>query len=552
MKRKLLGLLMCLVLVFSVFAGCNLFERDTRAYLDQVVAKSNKVEITMEELIDGYYQYGQYLVSNYGLDAETSVRYTIDWLINREYVLGYVEGLASEELADDSIEEKDYKYALTNAEYNELVRQVWGYVDDNIESIIEDIEGDSTIFDEEEDTREAADTKVVYQPTTEYVDGKVQKVANADVEHEEKLDKYAYVQNEYKASVDKLAWDKYISNLKKSEKGKKLSTKDTEVFNREIDRMFKILYENKMISKFQETYESYYGFDSDGVLTETMAKEILDQYKLVYNRNYETYNDISSDTFYSDMISTTDRKNVYYYYDTDEFYEVSHILIMFSDDQKNDVKEVESDPYLTPEEKAARINDIKSKANTVAVKRDENGYDTEMTYTITELETYINGIVADLRAQYTDNEVYAQKVAEAFDELKYQFNDDPGVVNNDFDYVVGKNHSGMIESFTEESRRLGVLGEGSVSTSAILGDSGYHIIICNRVVKNVVEDADDMTLELLSKTYTSRTSGKSYLEYIKNDIVESNYSSYESMLISTLKDGAKTVYYTNRYKSLYN
>ncbi len=549
MKKKIIGLILSLVLVLSVFTGCNLFERDTKAYLNQVIAKNGEVEITMEELVNGYYQYGQNLVSQYQLDVKSAINYTIDWLINRELLIPHIEELASAETADTTIEQKDYKYALTNVEYNELVEQVWGYVDSSITTIIDEI--DEEYVAPTEDTTTAGTTKTVFEPTLTVVDGKVKKLANEDIESVEKLDKYAYTQKAYKPLVDKKAWNKYIDNLKKNEEGKKLSTNATDIFKREIDRMFKILYENKLLSKFQATYESYYGFGTDGYMTAGATQEILDYYKLIYNQNYEEYNSISSDQYYTDMISSADRSGVFYHYDPTEFYEVSHILVKFSDEQTAQIKALESNQYLTTEERNAEIARIKSKANTTVVEKDSEGHDTDRTYTVEELETIINDLQQDLRAQYTDDEAYAQAMAEAFDELLYKYNQDDGIMNAEFDYIVGQNHSGMVEPFTDEVRRLATLGEGSVSSSAVMSDYGYHIVLYTRKVTNIVENANDITVQMLNNTFTSRSSGKSMLEYIKSKVATSNYSTYETLLITQLKDNNKTVYYKDRYKSLY-
>ena len=63
-----------------------------------------------------------------------------------------------------------------------------------------------------------------------------------------------FVDNLYNEDYQK-AFDKYLKNLKMSEQGQKLSTDTFSIFMREIDRLYKINYENLMVEKYAQSHK---------------------------------------------------------------------------------------------------------------------------------------------------------------------------------------------------------------------------------------------------------------------------------------------------------
>ena len=67
MKKKIACLFLLMFCVITVLTGCNLFVTNYDLYLNQVVAQTSiqidgnekTFTITKEELINGYYSYGQ-------------------------------------------------------------------------------------------------------------------------------------------------------------------------------------------------------------------------------------------------------------------------------------------------------------------------------------------------------------------------------------------------------------------------------------------------------------------------------------------------------------
>lgn len=560
MKKRIAAVLVCLMMVVSFFAGCNLFERDMNAYLSQTVAKVNGVEVTKEELINSLGTYGSTLINSYGYTQAEAVDYLVDYLMDKKILLKYIKKLVKQEEIDTTLTQNDYKYALTNNEYNEIVESVWGYVDDSLEEIRKTYTSSSSVFPSVTEPTAVA-TKTVFEPTVTVEERDSQIVIvrkeKETTTQEEKLNKYSYVAPVFNANIDSKVWNKYIAQLKTNEEYKKLSTDDASVFNREIDRMFTILYEEKLMEKYQETYDYDYGFDSNGVMNETATQEILNYFTRLYDAEEEAFANTSNAAFYSAMISTSNRGNVFCIPESDEFYEFSHILVQFDvTNQKDKITEAKNDALLSDAEREAKISGLESQESTKTQARTDGvagGDDVSVADIVTELEE----IVANLQAEYSGEE-YVQKLSEEFEKLVFKYSDDTGMFNLDFNYAVGLNNSGMIEEFTAACRDLVTQGEGSIS-APILGTTtdssgvetqGYHIILYTRKVPVIVNNSEDITIERLNELYTSRTSGKTYLEYILSSVRASNYSNHTTLLLSELKGGQDTIKYSKRYKDL--
>ncbi len=546
MKKSLVSIFMFLIFTVSFFAGCNLFEQDLNLYLRKVVAKNGEVTVTLEDFLD-YSSNISSLVSQ-GYTNEAAVEYLLDLLIEKKYLINHAQSLADEELASNK-SQNEYKYALTNKELNDVVKSVWETLDTNLTSIRKEFD-DSEVFTSEEE--ETGTVKNVFEKTvTLEIDGDdyvVRKITK-DVEVENTLlNKYDFSPKTYEANLDKKVWNEFITRLLNNEEGRKLSTKTEEVLNRYIDKIYKNAYESALLSKFQTSFEENYGYDSNGLLTPSVVKEVLDFFEKTYNTGKEMYDIISSEQYYKDMISTSARENVFYNYDQSEFYEVSHILVKIDDDQESKISAIESDPFLDEDEKAAKIADLKSMENTKANIK-VNGVATEDEISVDEIIKEIRDLETAYDTLYTKGtETYAQKIAEAFDELIYKYNEDDGIMNATFDYIVGKNYSGMIDEFTDTARSLFDEHEGSIS-DPVLGQYGYHIILYTRKAPNLVNDVNDITLKILDENFTSRTSGMSYLEYILAEVKQENYSNYETLLISELKGKNGNVYYKKTLKA---
>ena len=556
MKKKIISLMLCMLLAVTLLSGCSLFETDKNAYYTQVVGRIGDVEVTKEELLEVYNANIETFVNSYGYTAEAATKLFIDYLLEEKLLLQKIDKLIQEEI-DNNVAQSDYQYALTNNEYNEAVQKVWDTIDSDLSSIAENYFDIEDIFSEE-DKGEQGTTKTIFEPTVEVVNGVVKRLDAKDEKQAEKLDVKNYKQPVYQETTDKKIWSKFISVLKKNEEGrldengKKLSTNDKDVFNRYLDKLLTKELNNAKIAKFEETYEKNYGFDSNGNLTPATTQEVLDYYSNIYKANQEIYDNIDSDhsKYFNAMTSSTDRSKIFYNAVLGEFYEVTHILIPITEGQKAEVTEIENDPYLTQEEKDIAIANEKSIENTTVTQKID-GYETDVTKSVKQIYDEIMSKWDDLYKEYSSNtQLFASKVAEMFDPYIYMYSTDTGSYNLDFSYVVGKTQSGMVEEFTDACRELFDMGQGYIS-EPVLSEHGYHIILYTRPVENLVNDANDITIEILNENYTSLQSGKTYLEYILSQVRVSNYSEYKTLLLTELKNGEPIEYIKKAIKDLY-
>ena len=169
-----------------------------------------------------------------------------------------------------------------------------------------------------------------------------------------------------------------------------------------------------------------------------------------------------------------------------------------------------------------------------------------------------------------------QTRAERFDDLIYIFNDDPGIMNSEFDYVVNLDTSvkdQMVKSFADGARELNkTTGQGSFKT--VVTEYGIHIIFHDGVVENIVDvqniellanktgsDMETLKEGLLHKLCTTTTSPDSNktifdLIYDKLSLDEGGYDSMTQEIVKNARNNlkqndVKIILYVDRYKDLY-
>ena len=206
----------------SIFTGCNLFSKDSYASLNSVVATSGDIEITREKLITAYNSSGYYYSEYYGQTMEQALRSTINDLINREYMLKYIESIEKDNQGNPT------EYALNKAEKYEVITQTWDYIDTSIQSVVEEVRKDLKLSTTELSTEaeeEAAESdykaKEVYKQKFELANGKIVKVNNSENNYipDVELNDYNFDTriNSSNSNYKKIVWNRYITLLKKNQ-----------------------------------------------------------------------------------------------------------------------------------------------------------------------------------------------------------------------------------------------------------------------------------------------------------------------------------------------
>ncbi len=563
MKKRIFCLIIGLCCMLSTLTGCNLFGTDLEKYYNTIVAKAGGYELTKDELVNGYYNYGQKLVSEQGYTVEKAMEETMQMLLQRKMLVGYAKAEAKKEEQNTSLTAEDYVFALTNTEYNDAIRETWDFVDSSIkELVIKEYDDPDTIFTESEKaTPELAGSKNAFEKTIILEDdGRIRLaygenyVKNDEGEYvfedeDEKLSLYDYTKPTFiEQDIIEEVWKDYIESLKEGESYKNHKNKsDKAVFNRELDRVFKTSLENAYLSKLQNSYTRTFGTE-DGYLTGATTQKIIDEYNAMYAANVEEFS-IDPKTFYTNITGTSNRGDYVYYGTSEDIIEVQHILVKFANDESS----FTSDPLLSEEENAKKKEDLNTIFNTYAKERDSEGFETGNKVSVYDLRnTIIKNIVDTANGSFVaGSSEYAEYVTREFNKLIYKYNEDGGIMNAQFDYAIGANGtSSMVEEFTNAAIDLyktGVVG----SVSDIIESSyGYHILIYTNKLTNVDPAIVDIEMLASMKLSTTTSADDNMLEYIYGKIKQEAYSTYEANLLNTLQAGKAFTYYKANYKDL--
>ena len=140
----------------------------------------------------------------------------------------------------------------------------------------------------------------------------------------------------------------------------------------------------------------------------------------------------------------------------------------------------------------------------------------------------------------------------------YKYGEDTGVQNAEYMYVIGKDKSQMVESFTEEARRLddeGIFGE--ISTEFIPSDYGVHVLFYGGKVSNLFTISDynsfnlkDEDIEVLTNAKLNVFNNKTVFDKIYEGLSEDGYSVYQNMQLNVLKKNVKIEIHKSVYTNL--
>lgn len=585
--NRIMTFVLCLCCFSICFSGCSLWTLDTNKYLNQVVASYGEVTVTLEETYNAYYSYGNYYYDNQQKVTYEGIKKTAQQLLNKK--------LFVDELKD---KDSDHYVVLNQNELNDVWESVYSAINSNITSIekkllsADDLSLLDTSEEEEEKLTGYEKPYTAYNKTYEYKNGELSKIAKVPEETENySEDIFQFTEEEMQGfenleakleSLDKKTqatrafenfkstrWDganhqqtnkdgvkystkalnKYISNLRSSEQGKNLSTASDEVFYREVERLFKSYHENKLLSVFQED------FNANDVMSEEL---ILDTFNNLAKDQKDTYiKVIDKDGNVAYPAYTTamkDRKNpIMYTIQGEDWFQVSHILLKFSDDDVKDLKELkaklEKDAILE-EDYITQVNEIKKN---VKVTDRETGKQVKATEVLAKLQEELQGLGSESRIQ-------------KFNEFIYRYNMDDGVNNADFAYYIPVNekNDSMVTPFANESRRLRSLGVGSISglievnevdgytdnndEKQTPGYSGYHIIMYLGEIPTLPSNGSvtiqQLNDHILNPLNNNETNSKTMLDYTIEQIEYSNYSSYESTILAGLRDEKDINFYS--------
>ena len=582
--NKIMTCLLCLCCFTFTFAGCELWTLNTNKYLNQTVASYGDITVSLEDVYNAYYNYGNYYFDGQGEVTYDGIKNTATQLLNQKIMVEYLENGKE-------------KITLTPNQINDVWESVYASINSSILTIENNLlsaDRKKRVLPSEETEEELTGYQAPYakyEKTYKYENGVLQKVEEQPEEVETySADVFKFTDSEmegFDSLEDKIAsmetsdlaqraynnfrenyWDgnnhsttnddgerysdnafsRYISNLRTNESGRNLSTSSYEVFYRELDRLFEAYYENELLTVFQEN------FNKTDVINENL---VISTYKELYNTQKESYSTASvvdGEMVYQNYIDAMTGRSeaVLYHQNAEGWFQVSHVLLRWSDE---DVAKLESyktqleNDDISEEEYNYAVSELKRK--NMKFQNRETGEEKTANEILKEIQTALEGKSASDKIQI-------------FNEFIYKYNMDDGANNADYAYYIptDPDSDSMVTPFANESRKLRGQGVGSISGLVEIDEttgyednsgetqtpsySGYHIIIYLGEIAPT-PNAENVTLQqlndyILNPLNNNETNSKSLLDYVIEQISYSNYSAYESSVLQSLKTETPNYY----------
>mgnify|MGYP007068176243 CR=1 FL=1 len=586
---------MCLFGFTVIFSGCSLWTLNTNKYLNQVVASYGDITVTLEETYNAYRSYGNYYYDNRGDVTFNGVEQTAKQLLNKKILVKELKN------KDSSLYIK-----LNQTELNKVWQNVYDSFNSSIltlekkllsadnKSLSADIPSESSStttktgyekdyeeytktytysYNEEtgkyeltkQDTTESIETssKDVYKFTTEELGGKTLEEKLATMTTKEKAtlvlnnfkeyfwDSKSHTQtNNNGEKYSEKAFNKLIANLKANETGKDLSKDSEEVFYREFTRLYGEYYDSALLTKLQNNFNKT-DVISENLVLDTYRRLVIDQ-NTNFSKRKIVDGTLTYENYEKEMKSRTapilSKIN-------NDWFQVSHVLLKYDDSIVNQIKaekaKLEKDS-ITLSTYLTNVTQIKNSA--------------KFTDRATGKSYSANDVLKLMTEEISQCGTSYAKI-QKFNEFIYRFNMDDGVNNAEYPYSIPTDSSKdqMVKPFADESRRLHDSGQiGAISSLIKYGYaeddtldsdviehasnySGFHIIIYLGEFASVPDknsatlaELNDFVLNPLNNNSTNR---KTLLDYVIEQTSYSNYSAYESSLLSNLKnDGTVNIY----------
>lgn len=468
---KFLAVLLIFCMTF-VFAGCDLFSQNSASYLNENVITisyedGKKIQITRREYNNAYNNYGANLVNNGYSEADAKSK-TVDALVNRKILL-------EEAKANTTVQAK------VTEENSELLYQTYQALMSNANDFEEEVKKALKLPSADAMTEEKA-SGTVYTPYTKKAEVvydnlsssyKIKKVEDNSkpvrdksftTKSQVKQAFLAETKNNASSSVKREEYVRYIAGLRKSQELLNTNYTDNELLDEEITRIFTNLQENEYITKYEEVIQFNGGYSTISVA------RVLEKYKeMISISNFKYSNDL--ETFNTDMLENV--KDVNYYVNDDYFY-VAHILIKFNDDEQAEYDSLETNSndgngsLISNEYYKARKQQLYSNLKATVTNTQTGEVEAEDSVPANEV---LQEVQSALNSALTPE---AKDLA--FRELMYKYNEDGGIMNADYPYVIGVNDSKMVESFTDASRELNDAGVYGAVSGLVESQYGVHII----------------------------------------------------------------------------
>lgn len=547
-KKKIFALLSLVLSLCFCLSGCNLFIENTITKANQIAVEAGNITLTREELIKGYSNYYNTFYNNNNNNADAAMKDLIEYLITKKVYISKTEELIKSGEIDN----------LTDTEKNYIWYSVYTAIINNIETFEKEVKDDLNIKEDKEDeikkesnfvyTPYTKISKIVYNETSgEYEIQLVKTILVETVVSEQTGErKYEYVSEEesinyslelllnsdyiktlinnnklyenkteltteekYNKNISRESIRRYFFQLKENEKGKNLSIDDASIFEREIDRIYKIVYENLLVNKL-------YSYLSSTI--DISEEDVLNRYIEKVKSSYERYL-LDEDAFTTELTKTVGIAKQYAGYSTESnciedvyyvpigeegdetYFFINHIVIKLTEAQVQKINELkqyceingldidEENGYYQTE-----FNKIVDKTQIKLDERDKEGYvvvksTDDDAISVAKMLENLDNELKEIDNKYalldgTADEIltlsglseknyylYLYERADKFNEYIYKYSDDSGTLQiqstitgktneNWYVYALGTDEtdSGFVDNFVDTARELNTAG----------------------------------------------------------------------------------------------
>ena len=566
MKKYIAFFLSLIIFVGIAFSGCSLVEINEAQFWNQTIASVNidddtTINVNMEEFYTSYSNYIETYTESYGYTQSKAVDAILQGVINRKVLVYYIKNEPAKLVGASDVS----ALTLNQNDYNDVWEEVFDYVDEQLVDYISDVETDWDITisnesdDEDEDNSDYI--KDEYSPTYKVVNGQLVKIIEETSTYIEDAvvnpyKSYFWFSSDssstgytttgsvktklttYSNGIKEEALSRWIKDLKSAESYKNYSDNTYwDVFNRELERVYQIQLDNAYVQKLEDWFDDKSTYTVD---------EVVNYYKYQIESQMETYADSSNLYEVFNTAMKSDATSIYYY-PTNSWFYVSHVLIGYSDEQLALIEEWETEltqGYISQAVYDSNVSIIQSQI--VGEARDSEGNLTGETKSASSILIEIE----DALAQVGNDTVARAKI---FDEFNYKYSTDTAFFNLDFDYAIpaDSDYDSMVTEFADESRVLRSEGLTSIS-ELVYTEYGAHIIMYTGETSNLVNNINSVTINNLASKTLKLSSDKTYLDLVIGKLTEKEYSTYQAQRVNELKSDATIKIYKSKISAFYN
>lgn len=593
MLKRISVLILALAITASMLLGCSFFSHDDERDMQQEVAvvnsynisnvvlnedgegkeyeyKTQKKIIYKRDLLEYVQNNASTLSSSYAGDAEGLYKYAMRMLITIELVTNEVDALIDCNKVEWGVKQQ-----------NDIRRNVYSIMDNTLRTLQNNIlseRGQEQITEIGSDSSTASTTYPVKPDVTDDADDEIEET-EPEVWAPDKVSYPGVSGDSDKRSLEREAMTRFIALIKsrvkddfrldkparkwlKDKINAEIKAIDKLIDTQGIEAVYPKLGEysypmNESTSEFG--YIMYYlsgeNLERSQKIT-AMQTYLTDSVTVQYDEVEKSYNTTLNDqrSKYEADISAYDsamsggNTTVLYHANNNYFY-VKHILLPFSDDQKAALTEFKNRPEiknLHEDEQKEKIELFREQlVESIKCYPHVDGED-DLNHLMT-----VDEVMAHVRSVMTPLAGNVQRANDAFTDLIYLYNTDPGAFDNDTGYVVkyqveedeARTYMEEFEDAAREMRKT--LEVGQVYAKPVITDYGVHIMYLSSVVQKGAVGLNDVTSPNGSQTYYDLLEAP-----IKSDRENKSYTNWSNNVFTyNYKKHSKT--YTDNFKNLW-